>query len=256
MNANQPENYSFKAQCLALSPLETFDSVAFQSDETVPQGVCDFVLALALAFNDLKDIFYAHIVLQDYKQNGTPPPRTRAFGLYGGMNMHLLRLIMGTLHELLKLIQKKESIIQHAAFRETVRLLPPKCRDAWNDVVNVASNRETNTAIGKVLVRVRNHVAFHYDPERIQSGYKRHFLSSEKEDARAYISRGDSMQGTRFYFADAAAYGLLRNEAGTRPEDMTNDLMDTVGSVSLSLRYIVDRFIQNKKCAFRLEAES
>lgn len=64
------------------------------------------------------------------------------------------------------------------------------------------------------------------------------------------------MRGTRFYFADAAAYGLLRNELGTRPEDMIMDLVDTVTSVNLSFRYIVDRFILNMKCAFRQEAES
>lgn len=143
MKANQPEDFSFKAQWLALSPLETFDPIAFQGDETVPQRVCNFVLALALAFNDLKDIFYAHIVLQDYKQDGTP--RNRAFGLYSGMNLHLLRLIMGTIHELLNLIQEEEAVIQDAAFRETVRLLPRNCRDAWNEVVNVALNRGGNT---------------------------------------------------------------------------------------------------------------
>ena len=127
MNANPFEDNSFEAQCLSLGPLETFDPIAFQGDKTVPQCVCNFVLALALAFNDLKDIFYGHIVLQDYKQDETTRPRTRAFGLYSGMNLHFLRLIMGTVHELLDLIEEEKAVIQHESFRETVRLLP---RDA------------------------------------------------------------------------------------------------------------------------------
>ena len=254
MNANQTDGHSFKAEWLVLSPLETFDPIAFQCDETISQRVCNFVLALALVFDDLKDIVFAYVALQDYKQDGAP--RNRAFGLYSGMNLHLLRLIMGTVHELLNLIQREEVVIQDATFRETVRLLPPDCRNAWTEVVNVALNKESTTTIGKVLIRVRNKVAFHYDPERIQSGYKRHFFGSKKEDSRAYLSRGRNMQGTRFYFADAAAYGFLRNEAGTRPEDMTMNLMGTVEHVSLSLRYIVTGFIQKRKCSFRPETES
>lgn len=256
MNANQLDDHSFEAQWMELHPLETFDPIAFRGDETVPQSVCDLVLALALAFNDLKDIFYAHIILEEYKQDGTPPPRTRAFGLYNGVNVHLLRLLMGTVYELLNLIGRKEAIVQDAAFLKTVRLLPKDSRDAWNEVVSIALNRECTATIGKALLDARNHVAFHYDLKRIQSGYRRHFLSSQNEDTRAYISRGENMKETRFYFADAAAYGYLRNEEGTSPGDLANNLVNTVGRVSLSLRDIVTRFIQYRKCAFRAEAES
>mgnify|MGYP007037737322 CR=1 FL=1 len=116
MRDNSSNDYSFESQSLALSSLETFDPLAFQGDRVVSQHTCNFVLALALAFNDLRDIFYAHIALQGSKPDGPIHTRTRAVGLYSGMNIHLLRLIMGTVHELLNVIRDKDAM--GAAFNQ------------------------------------------------------------------------------------------------------------------------------------------
>lgn len=41
-----------------LVPLESLDPRAFLADQSVDQHTCDLVLALALAFNDVKGLFF------------------------------------------------------------------------------------------------------------------------------------------------------------------------------------------------------
>ena len=41
-----------------LAKLQSFDVAAFKGSDDVPQYVCDFVLTLALAFNDLRDLYH------------------------------------------------------------------------------------------------------------------------------------------------------------------------------------------------------
>jgi hypothetical protein len=56
---------SFKAECAQLAPLETFDPAVFEPSGDVSQEMCDFVLALALIYNDCKDLVYANLALVD-----------------------------------------------------------------------------------------------------------------------------------------------------------------------------------------------
>jgi hypothetical protein len=46
---------SFQEECATLESLQTFDPAAFEGDETVPQKLCNLVLALALIYNDCKN---------------------------------------------------------------------------------------------------------------------------------------------------------------------------------------------------------
>ena len=94
---------SYKEQIDHLSPLENFDPDAFIGDGKFPQELCDFVLALALAYNDFRDIVSAQrMVLKVAPANlSTPTPQ---LGNYGGLIAHLVRLSAGFVHELLNLM--------------------------------------------------------------------------------------------------------------------------------------------------------
>jgi len=84
---------------------------------------------------------------------------------------------------------------------------------AWADLVAMARKDPALSATATFLDRVRNRAAFHYDRTRLFQGYQYHFvtLAPRPENEFAYVSIGDTMEQTRFYFADAAAqhaYGL------------------------------------------------
>ena len=52
-----------------LAPLESFDPSVFQGDAVISQKLCDFVLALTIAYNDLRDSTFALILLDDVVVN-------------------------------------------------------------------------------------------------------------------------------------------------------------------------------------------
>ena len=60
---------TFQQHCEGME-LETFDPAAFKGDDTVPQDLCAFVLALACIYNDSKNITYVALLLKNSKPAG------------------------------------------------------------------------------------------------------------------------------------------------------------------------------------------
>jgi len=75
-----------------LAPLETFDPNAFVGNHEVPQNICNFLLTLALAYNDCKNGIYSNLLLADFKPTGAPK-RSRFWGAYSGIKFHYLDFI-------------------------------------------------------------------------------------------------------------------------------------------------------------------
>lgn len=251
---NRPLTSGFLEECLKLAPLETFDPEAFRGDAEVPQEICNFVLALALIYNDCKDAIYAHVALGDLRPAETPQ-RNRIWGAISGAQLHIFRAVAALLHELFQLIERNRQHLDHEFFVALVQRLHPKQRGAWTALVDVACDRAPTNQLGKKLVRLRNKVLFHYDPEEIFRGYRHHFLEPTKVDVRAYVSRGGSMRGSRFYFADAAVAGYLHSLAGAEPTGkLAEDIADVLDQVNLGLMMIVRTYIQ-RRGTYRLEAE-
>jgi hypothetical protein len=201
---------TFQEECSELAQLETFDPIAFQADETVSQDLCNFILALALIFNDCKNLIYAYLVTAELLPEGKFV-RNRLWGTFSGVQFHVFRDIIALLHELFNLIHKNEYLLQGPFFKSVIHQIDKPAKKAWNTVVSVALGDMPTDALGKTLLLVRNKISFHYDGKAIFVGYKHHFLKSNQLTERAFISRGNSMQESRFYFADAAAQGYLRS---------------------------------------------
>lgn len=65
-----------------------------------------------------------------------------------------------------------------------------------------------------MLLRIRNSAAFHYDSKSLRNGFKKQFLldATEKPSEANRVpqcSVGPDMDGTRFYYADAAAQQVM-----------------------------------------------
>jgi hypothetical protein len=164
--------------------------------------------------------------------------------------------VAGLMHELFNLIRENRDTLGHEFFLSVLRSLHPKSRLARQALVNVANGAEPTDKLGKMLVQLRNNVLFHYGPKAIFRGYDHHFLGPTKRDERAYVSRGDNMRATRFYFADAAATGYARHLLGSADvETLSRDMAEIIEKVNYGLMMIVLAFIQRRGCAFRREAE-
>jgi hypothetical protein len=212
---------SFSDECSELAPLETFDPASFVGDADVPQELCNFVLSLALIYNDCKDVIYSRILLGESRPPH-PSRRDRPWGAWMGVDFHIFRLLVGLLHELFDLTRDNPVVIQHPFLESVVRQLPRPAREDWNAVIAVACGARPTDSLGKSLLLIRNKVSSHYDPKAIAAGYKHHFIEAERQDDQAFVSRGNRMKETRFYFADAAATGYLRSIVG---KDQSQEIM-------------------------------
>jgi len=251
MGADRDPVTGFAAESARLAPLETFDPAAFRESAEVPEELCNFVLALAVVYNDFKDAIYAHVALADCKPQGQFR-RTRAWGANVGARGHLIRIMMGMVHELLELITKNQTQIEHQFFQSVVQRLGPKARDAWTALVNAATASQPRDPLARRLLRFRNAVAFHYEPNAFGAGYKHHFDGVQKSDEWAFVSRGATMRESRLYFADAAAIGYARSVVGDpRIDDLLREVAETVDRINRGLFLIVEAFIQRRGCAFR-----
>lgn len=97
-----------------------------------------------------------------------------------------------------------------------LRRAPERTRTDWSDLVSIACRRgdATDGKFAKVLIQIRNNVAFHYaQPKPLAAGFRAHFFESPPNptNEHAYCSFGRNMERTRFYFADAAVQGALKD---------------------------------------------
>jgi len=194
-------------QTEALEPLEAFDAAAFHAGKA-PQEVCNFVLSLALVYNDLRDVVLGHVLIQDVAPADTHIKTTR-LGQAAGLGIHLLRVQAGIVHELLQLVKDQSRAIGQPAFQELLRLLTPAGRAAWLTLEAAANDRWQDNPLSRAVFFARNKVGYHYDPKELARGYGLRFGNSDPP----LLSRGDKMKSTRFYFADAAAAAYMHDKA-------------------------------------------
>ena len=241
----------FQDHCAELAPLETVDHMAFVAGDGVSQSVCDFVLALAVVYNDCRDLIYAHVLLEQSRPKGEPQP-TRLWGTYSGIEFHLLKLQGALVHELFNLIGGNKTALNDDFFRSVVKQLPRAARDAWSVVVDAALGGKPADSFGRSLLFLRNKVSFHYDCREIFRGYRSHFDGKDDMHGRAFLSRGRNMSESRFYFADAAVDGYLRRTPrGEDWEDMRRDLGEMLDRLNLALWHLVLAFVQKRGFAYR-----
>jgi hypothetical protein len=246
----------FKRHTDELAGLETFDPGVFVGDEEASQEICNFVLTLALLWNDFKDATYALDLLGECKPSDPPGP-TREWGAYGGIDLHLLRYQVTLVRELQTLVCRHRAVARGHYLEGLVRELPPEARDAWHSMVQVALGFAPTGPFGQCLLMVRNKLAYHYDPRGIQTGYRNHFLGGGREDDRAFISRGDDMRSTRFYFADAAAFGYVREVPGGDDWDrLSADIRGVLAELADALLGVVQGFVRRRTGGGGFEEET
>jgi hypothetical protein len=184
--------------------------IAIRPDAILTPGKNDeleeFFLALALVFNDLKTAVLLQATLPRDPTGEKIGPHV---GQRGGIASHLDRLAAAIVHELLKLIAGSQKVLEDRRFIDLVGKVPSECAQMWRTLVDHASGA---TPASSVLCMIRNNAAFHYNqPKALAQGFRAWFFDDDKipQNETAYISIGQDMDATRFYFADAAVQRSL-----------------------------------------------
>lgn len=246
---SEPET-SLKEMLGRLHRLQQFDPKGFSADEKTPQEVCDLFLALAQIYNDCKDSVYAWVLLNGYA-HGRGPEISPEWGAVNGLVEHTVRYQMGILHELLKLIEKNRDTIDQPAFRKVVKQLTGPSKVAWQTLVDIADSKGSGSEVGRVLLLVRNKVGSHYDPKAIGIAYRARFLGTDPVGP-AMVSRGQNMQESRFYFADAAAQEYVQIAIRQCKDPVNRDqIARTVDLLNHAIVQLVDRFLTSLGYGYR-----
>jgi hypothetical protein len=244
----------YNQEVALLAPLESFDYRAFIGSVEVPQSVCDFVLSLALAYNDPRDSIFVRLLLDRDRLSDTAISPAR--GHFSGLVIARIRLQAGRVHELLKLVEKCRADIEHPYFRKVLKQLSKTGREAWSALETVAQetavkDKTTERPLVRALRYVRNKVAFHYDPEHIRKGFERAFADPATV-GEPMLSRGGSLQKTRFYFADAAAEAFIReNDTDQAVTEFLHGHGELVDNINQALYEVVTKFIASRGIAWR-----
>ena len=241
----QPRHYA------DLGQITTFDSKVFQPNSACPRCVCDFILALAVVFNDCRDLLNMNHVIASSAPEGDARIN-RHWGAYMGIHHHLNRLFMGLVNEFIVLIENSAPAISHPFFESIIKQLSKKDKTRWSDLISASQSKRADTATGKFIVMVRNSMAYHYSAKAIGDGYTRRFIGDAATLGPPCQSLGTNIATTRYYFADAAIEAVLANTAGKQSyHEALLSALDVLCDVAHPIKSIIHHFIIKRGGTFR-----
>ena len=209
------------------------------------------MLALALAFNDIKDVSWVHEQLKKCEPDDAGRPEKRR-GQWVGMDLAFARFNAGFMSEVGNCIEKADELglLTTPAFKsaqERARREAPTSVAAWDEMVEAfqtTPGHGRRHPVAKYLKRVRNW-SFHYGQDKnfktLAAGYRAFFDAPARPDGanlRAFVSLGDTQEATRFFLADAAISNLLNTEFDELGLDV-GQLRDFSKKLGLALRYLI-----------------
>lgn len=215
-------------------------------DEKNKKEIQSFFLILGLIFNDLKGlVFFQKLIEDNYRKPREDEVSVHA-GEYSGLIAQADKLLIATVGEFFKFIEKNKSVINSLPFLLLIKNLDSNIRNKWNDLIIL----DQGSTILSKIARVRSNVAFHYDNsmEELRRGFIDSFFSERKDLAqhvRAYYAFGDDMERTRLYYSDAATQDYVNSLIGIEDrakitesiKDMNNTIQSLLKAYMESLKH-------------------
>jgi hypothetical protein len=220
-----------------LAPLTELPPEVFQ--RAGHNDVDAFILSLALAYNDLKDINWTVEQLSKCKPTTAV---TAEVAQWSGMNIFTNRQTLALLNELLQAIAAHRHLLNGGDLNHAIAQLKGRARNAWESLV-AASQDDESDEFRKFLVKVRSNVASHYyQPKALLRAYQGYFFERASDDFNkaAYVSLGDTMEATRFYFVDAAPAWYYQHIQNV---ELYEEARKYIPMVNTALRWLVEAFL-------------
>jgi hypothetical protein len=225
-----------------------FNTKVFQTSEKSEQEVCDFVLMLALIYNDFKDLSWAYVQMSKCKSPTSDTPNSYQ-GQYAGIKFHLTKTFHSLIFEFAGLIRKNPDVINHPLFVKTLKKIGKENKNDWTNLLSFARGEadEELTELYEVSCLIRNNISSHYhQPKFLSMGYNYYFSKKDTpSNSHAFVSAGESLEATRFYFADAAIQGCFEKNISREKANKLNLTLKNVSEkINKSLNNIITSFIK------------
>lgn len=214
--------------------------------------VGEFFLVLGVFYNDLKSLVFhlrqLEVFFQDTPKD-VPSPKN---GEFGGMKIHLERLMVSIVYEFLNFLEKNTDVMDTTEFKLLLGALKKDLQEKWDLLRQIAKDEKKlpKSNFGKALYFIRNKTAFHYDPKIISKGFVDYYYVDKKHFGNkiAYYNIGETMESTRFYYCDGAVQRSTRSqiEKFMEPDLFMKDLSKTISNLNFSLMYLLKEYIRQR----------
>jgi hypothetical protein len=242
----------------ALAPLKKYPRELLLADpgadeDDVRERMKRLTLTLALAFNDSKDLSWMFCQLSyGQPKNKTVSPYV---GQWYGMRGFVLRTLVGFIGELVRALEKNRDLLASPEFKKAAARIAPEFRWAWDELLEMlGGDDQARAPMTKLMVNLRNRLSFHYASDkprddnmrRLAGAYEEKFRNPADETGKsAYVSLGDKMERTRFYFADAAVLVVIEQETKAAGVASVNDIFEFFRQVNYALRFVVEGLVEH-----------
>ncbi|MCF7832539.1 MAG: hypothetical protein K9N05_03040 [Candidatus Marinimicrobia bacterium] len=233
---------------------ETFDKTVFMPDNNFNKEICGFVLALSVIWNDIKnlDLFIENLNNFQLSLKEKYDVYSSIRGEISGITYSFLMKSVSTINELFYLIRKSNKVLKNENYKKIIKQMRNQNRTHWLEIVDIArmnanDHKNNDTAPSEfknILILIRNNVGFHYSSKELLGGY---ILEYNESNKIPYISRGNSMKESRFYYADASVQAYYESKIKS---DLYSQLNLIRKEVNNSIMNLVTQFI-NLRAPFR-----
>ena len=203
-----------------------------------------FFLALALIYNDMKDIVLFQVLLNERYEAAGPKIDVHD-GEFAGINIHIIRIFSGLIEEFLNFLNKNNAVVESKEFLDLLNELPEEAKKIWQYLIDISNMKKgPENPTNYALMRIRGNITYHYEDagKNLRIGFIERFHNKNKDkilkNDAAYYSLEDEMETTRFYYADAAAEEYMK-EVSDGWDDYRNDINALVDTMNQSFYWLM-----------------
>lgn len=191
-----------------LANLSYFKSEALNSNS---DGADQFIITIALIYNDIKGLLLFWEIIEEFeKSHKTENKICGKTGQFVGLKTQVYKYILSSINEISVLFVEQKDLIQSDKFEVILKSIPQDAKAAWTKLCKFCFNDDqADEDLKKVrlaIVKIRSNGSFHYNQVKaLFNAYKETFQDKKEQPlGRAYLSIGNGIEDSRFYFADAA----------------------------------------------------
>jgi hypothetical protein len=219
----------------------------------------DFFLTLAVIYNDLKGI--AHLQKDFFDNHPAPENSIGAsawLGEFNGMVTQFYKMQAGFINEFLDFIEAHDNIFFLPKFKILFSRLSQERKLEWQEIRDAALGKDTKGNLGNKLMLIRHNVAYHYyKSEKVLRGAFLDFFGDRTKPGAdyAYYAVGETLESSRFFYADAAVQRFLMKTAiesnKTSFEEMMaalnrlqNETFELLGMMNTTIAALLSHYIR------------
>jgi len=218
-----------------------------------PGDLDNFFLVLSLIYNDLKGLISFDVLIRGVYETPIDPKPNVHSGEYSGIRLHIERLLIGMTSEFFVFLKNNLKTIRTISFQLLLKSLDQKDKNSWNELIEVIDESSGKESFFRKMARIRSDIVFHYNfsGDELVKGFKNKFYKQEPNESnkKAFYSIGNTMESTRFFYADAAIEGYLVEHlklSPTEKENYLNELMNNVSKMNVVICKLIQIYLNKK----------